>query len=131
MASTTDTETNIDINELFDKMLLELNPLNPKWCRKIDDDTRIDNYISISPHNYMILSGCCDECDFVGIYKHGDVTYDIKTQQGIEDYVNCNDGTTEPGNIIFELELDDDEFNESMNDLILLLTKLVKGIVSF
>jgi hypothetical protein len=135
MASNTDTETKIDINELFDKMCFELNPLTPKWCRQLDD-TRIDTYyISINPHNYIILSGCGDECDFVGIYKHNNIKYDIMTQQGIEDYANYNDekndGMTEPDNIIFELELDDDEFNESMDDLVLLLTKLVKGIVPF
>lgn len=126
---------NIDINDLLEKMLFELNTLNPKWCREFDDP-RIDNYyISLSPRNYMILSGYGDKCDFVGIYKDNNIKYDIMTEQGIENYVNYNDArndeVTEPDNIIFELELDDGEFNESMDDLVLLLTKLVKGIVPF
>jgi len=116
-----------NINTLLNKMLFELKIFNPKYCRQFDDP-RIDSYyISINQHNYMVLNGICDECDNIIIYNNNNINHNIMTTRGIENFVNKDEIIDDTSIVIFELELD--TFNGNINDLIILLTNLVKKIV--
>lgn len=117
------------INDLLDDLLFRLRTLKPKYCRQFDDP-RIDTlYISINPHNFIVLSGVCDECDSITIYNNNNIKYDIMTDQGIENFVNHDESRDTIGNIIFELELD--TFDGTINDLLLVLTNAIKEIVPY
>lgn len=118
------------INDLLDRMLINLKPLKPLYYRQLDDP-RIDTYyISINNNYYMVLYGICDKCDSVAILNNNNIKYDIKTMQGIELFVENYDEVTDATcNVVFELELN--TFNGNMNDLILFLTNSVKNIVPF
>ncbi len=119
------------INDLLDKILFKLKSITPLYCRQLDDP-RIDTYyISLNQNYYMVLYGVCGECDNVIIYNNNNIKYNIMTTEGIEKFVNNYDEVmdTDDDNIIFELKLD--TFNGNINDLILLLTNLVKNIIAF
>ena len=111
------------INDLLDRMLINLEPFKPLYYRQLDDP-RIDTYyISINNNYYMVLYGICDECDSVKIYNDNNIKYDIKTTQGIKNFVNNYDEVTDSTcNIVFELELD------SFNGNILLQLIILGGI---
>lgn len=118
------------INDLLDKMLVELKIFNPQYYRELDDP-RIDTYyISINQHYYIVLYGVCEECDDIAIINNNNIKYNIMTAHGLENYVkhnyNCDNET---GNIIFELELD--TFNGNMDDLIIFLTNSIKKFIPF
>lgn len=118
------------INDLLDKILVELKIFNPKYCRELDDP-RIDTYyISINQNNYIVLKGGCSECDSIYIYNNNNIKYNIMTTHGIENYVNkSDDPICDTRDIIFELKLN--TFNGNINDLILFLTNSVKKIIPF
>lgn len=118
------------IDNLLDKILVELKIFNPKYCRDLDDPHIDAYYISINQCNYIVLQGVFEECDSIAIYNNNNIKYNIMTTHGIENYVNHNDDLYyDMGNIIFELKLD--TFNGNMNDLILFLTNSVKSIIPF
>lgn len=119
-----------NINNLLDKILFEINPLNPIFCREWDDP-RIDTYyISINENNYIVLDGVCEQCDNIAIYNNNNLKYNIMTRQGLNNFVNkYGEQMDDSCNIIFELDLNN--FNGNINDLILILTNTIKKIVSF
>ncbi len=104
-----------DINQLLDKILVELKIFNPIYCRQYEDP-RIDTYyIAINHHNYIILYG---DCDAIIMYNNKNINYNLMTKEGLTNFVNNNDEINDMSDIVFEIKLE--KFN-NINDIILLI----------
>lgn len=113
------------IHDVLERLLVNLETLHPFYCRQFDDP-RIDTYyISIHPHYYMVLHGVCDECDSIAIYNNLNGTYDLRTKQGLEQFVNQEMNATDT--LMFEWTLD--TFHGNINELLVFVTNAVKHIV--
>jgi len=84
-------------------------------------------YIPINQQNYMRIHGVDDNLESIGIYSEDNIKFDIMTKEGLENFVHGHGGN----NFTVIFELDAFTYNGNIDDLVLLLTKLVKKIVPF
>lgn len=113
------------IDNLINK-ILKIESIKPIIFRE-PDDPRLDNYfVSLSPNYYMFIFGTCDICENIKIYKYNNIGYDIMTEYGLEKFV-CDYGEASDSDIIFELDIN--KWNGNIDDLVLLLTIVIKNIV--
>jgi len=75
----------------------------------------------------MRIHGVDDDLESIGIYSEDNIKYDIMTKEGLKNFVHGPGGD----NFTVIFELDAYTYNGNINDLVLLLTKLVKKIVPF
>jgi hypothetical protein len=116
--------THLSTHTLIDKLLVKLFRFHPQCCRELDD-MRVDRYVlSISPSHYLLLQGDCGMCDRVSLYNKTNISQDITTRTGLQEFVD--DEEYEDGALLL-FEVDVKTFHGNIYDFVVYVTTSVEN----